>query len=506
MTRPPLAFLSVVALLAGGVSAARTADPAAPAATRSTVRDTRPVEGALAVCPELLKSGDDVVTRLTAGVATPGEVTVRATKLAPGSGLGSVVLRHGARVGALGLKSDSAVAAVVTAAGPQSGGLEVEQVSRGDSGQHRGWAGTRCEPPNADSWFLGGSTTQGTDTQLVLVNPYDDPALVRVELHGTKGAIDVPELDGIVLPPRGRITRELGTIAPDERFLAIHVLAREGRVAPAVRVSRRKGTTPLGVDWLPRLTQPGTQVDVPGIPEGNGFRHLYLFSPEPDIELHVSIETIKTYEKIVPTGLDDVTVKGGVAVAVDLTKALRVVDDKNVATQKATALRIRSEGAPVFAAVYAENRATYGPIQEIAYVGAAGPLTGPTLVTEASNVRGVNPTLLFSAPDGIARLRVETLLREGQVGTPIRRTVTVPAGRLFVFPYSLLPKNAVQAVVITPDPDTAPVWATRVIYEQGPRGPLFTTQALVTQPTAGLDVPFVSADPGAALPPRLNRD
>jgi hypothetical protein len=506
MNRPPFALASVVALLAGGVLLGRMADPA-PASTASVARETRPVEGALAVCPELLKSGTDVVTRLTAGVATAGEVTVRAAKLAPGSGLGDVVLRTGARVGALSLKSDTAAAAVVTATGPQSGGLEVEQVSRGDEGPHRGWAGTRCEPPTADSWFLGGATTQGNDTQLVLVNPYDDQALVRVELHGARGPIDVPELDGIVLPPRGRIARELGAVAPDERQLAIHVMAREGRVAPAVRVTRTRGTVPLGVDWLPRLTQPGTQVDIPGIPAGNGARRLFVFTPEPDT-VHLSVEFVMAGEKIVPTGFEDIEVQGGVPMAFDLTKPLQVVDQKTaVRTQLATALRIRAEGGPVFAAAFAESRAVYGPIQEISYVGPAGPLTGPTLATEARNVgTSMHCALLLSAPDGLARVRVETLVQEGHRGTPTRRIVTIPAGRLFVFPYSLLPQDALQAVVITPDPDLAPVYATRVIHENGSRGPLFTTQALVTQPTAGLDVPIVTADPGAALPPRLARD
>jgi hypothetical protein len=504
MSRPPFALVSVVLLLAGGTLAARTADPAPPRAG-SVARETRPVEGAMGVCPELLKNGTEVVTRLTAGVATPGDVTVRATTLAPRTGLGDVVLRSGARVGALNLKSDTAVAAVVTATGPQAGGLEVEQVSRGDTGVHRGWAGTRCEPPSADSWFLGGLTTQGNDTQLVLVNPYDDAALVRVELHGDKGPIDAPELDGIVLPPRGRLTRELGNVAPDEHALAIHVLAREGRVAPAVRVTRTRGSTPLGVDWLPRLTEPGTQVDVPGLPEGNGVRGLFVFTPEPDT-VHLNVELVLGDEKVVPVGFDDIELPGGRPTMVNLTKVLQQTDQKTgVKTQRATALRIRAEGAPVFVTAFVENRSKYGPIQETSYVGPAGPLTGPTLVTEARNVRGMACALLLSAPDGQARVTITTLVQEGHGGTPARRVVTVPAGKLLVFPYALLPKDSLQAVVVTPDPDLGPVWGTRLIYETGQRGPLFTTQALVTQPTAGLDVPAVTADPGAALPPHLDQ-
>lgn len=500
MKRPPIALISVLALLGGGVAAGIATDPERDVAAVTRIHDVRPVDGALAVCPELVKSGTDVVTRLTAGVAIPGEVSVRAAKLEPGVGLGSVVLNTGARVGALPLKSDANVAAVVTASGPQAGGLEVEQVSRGADGVRRGWAGTRCEAPVADSWFVGGGTQQGTDTQLVLVNPYDDAALVRVELYGVNGAIDIPELDGIVIPARGRVPKELGLLAPDERLLAIRVVAREGRVAPAVRVQRQKGTTPLGVDWLPRLTNPGTTVDIPGIPSGNGPRRLYVYAPGEDT-VHLRVQFTLPGEQIVPTGFEDLEVPAGKPALFDLTRPLQVVDQRTgEKNQLATSLRIYAEGGPVFATAFAENRARFLPIQEIAYVGPATALTGPTLVTEARNAQGMQCALLLSAPDGLARVRVETINQQGHNGETQRRIVTVPEGRIVVFPYSKFPPDPLQALVITPAEDLGDVFVTRLIYEQGQRGPLFTAQSLTTQPTAGYDVPFVSVDPGAALP------
>ncbi len=499
MSRPPFALLSVVALLGVGLAVGNATEPP-PAAPRQVVAETRPVEGATVVCPELLKSGTGVVTRLTAGVATPGEVTVRAATLTKDAGLGAPVLRTGGRVGALRLSSDSAVAAVVTASGPQSGGLEVEQVSRGDDGIHRGWAGMRCEAPSADSWFVGAATKTGNDAQLVLVNPYDDPALVRVEIHNARGPMDIPDLDGIVLPPRGRIVRELSNFAPDEDGIAVRVVAREGRVAPAVRVTKRKGSTPFGVDWLPRQTQPAMQLDVPGVPEGNGLRKLHVFAPGPDTA-HLRIQFTLDDEQFVPAGLDDVEVPGGQPVEINLTKHLQVVEQRTgVRTQRAVSLRIQSEGAPVFATAFVENRARFLPIREIAYVGPAAPLTGPTLVTEARNLGKMECALLFSAPDGVARVRIETVNREGDDTPPVRKILTVPQGKLVVFPYSKLPKGELRPVLITASTDFAPVWVTRLISEQGARGPLFTAQSLVTQPSAGFDVPAVGTDPRAALP------
>lgn len=505
MKRPPFALLSVVAVLAAGLTVARADDPK-PVAVAAPVRlDNRPVDGAMAVCPELLKEGDDVVTRLTAGVATPGEVTVRAQKLTTGQGLGSGVLNEGKSVGALKLTSSSAVAAVVTATGPQSGGLEVEQVSRGADGPNRGWAGLRCEAPVADSWFVGGSTLTGNDTELVLVNPFDDQALVRVELYGKNGLIDIPELDGIVLKARARVTRDLATFAPSESPLVIHVVAREGRVAPAARVHRTIGEIPMGVDWLPRLTRPGTQVDLGGVPKGNGSRRLFFFVPGED-SANVRIQFTLPDEQIVPAGFEDVDVPAGRPFSLNIAEVLSVTDQRTgEKSMLPVGLRVYAEGAPVLVTAFTESKARFTRIREIAYVGPATALTGPTLVTEARNLGQMDCALLFHAPDGPARVEIVTLLSRGEKGTPFRTFVDVKQGEIVVFPYSKLPKDNLQSVVITPDPGLSPVYASRYIFEYGNRGPLFTTQTLVTQPTSGLDVPVVVGDPSAALP-ALQRD
>lgn len=510
MRRPPYALFAVLALLGAGVAAdaAGRDEPRRTAEAAPAIHETRPVDGALAVCPELVRSGTDVVTRLTAGVATPGDVVVRAAKLESFTGLGTVVLDTGARVGALPFTSDANVAAVVTASGDQAGGLEVEQVSRGADGVRRGWAGVRCEAPSAESWFVGAGTQQGTDSQLVLVNPYDDDALVRVELYGRNGLIDIPTLDGIVVKARGRVPTDLATLAPDEPLLTIRVLAREGRVASAVRVQRQNATTPLGVDWLPRLAAPATTVDVPGVPGGGeGFRRLFVHAPGED-PVHLRIQFTTAEEQIVPLGFEDIEVQPGKPALIDFTAATRaVVERTGEVTQQATALRIVAEGGPIFATAFAEHRARFLPIREISYVGPAAPLTGPTLVTEATNMPGMQCALLLSAPDGPVRVRVSTVLQQGLQGEPASREFTVPQGKLVRFAYSQFPKSRLQAVVVTPvEEDPNPLYVSRVVFEQGQRGPLLTAMALATQPTAGYDVPFVGVDPGVALPPARPRE
>ncbi|MCA1823693.1 MAG: hypothetical protein LC640_05405, partial [Frankia sp.] len=92
--------LALLAALLGIVAVG--AIPARPAARPPSRAPLRSVVGRIALCPELLKAGSDVTTRLTAGTAAPGEVRVRAASVVPGSGEGPTVVAEGGVVGAFG--------------------------------------------------------------------------------------------------------------------------------------------------------------------------------------------------------------------------------------------------------------------------------------------------------------------------------------------------------------------------------------------------------------------
>jgi len=495
VTRPPLPLLAVVVVLLAGLAVADATEPNLRTAPPSAAAGRAAVVGSLAVCPELLKAGSDVTTTLTVGTALPGEVTVNAAPLVRGSGQGPIVLRRGGEVSGFGTPIDQAVAVAATAVGERAGGLEAEQVSRGVDGRNRGLAGTRCESTVQDTWFVGGGTKVGVESEVLLVNPYDDEALVDLEVLTESGPSTAPGLRGIVVPGRQRTVIRLQDLEPDQRALATRVNVRVGRVAPALRDSRSVVDTPYGVDWVPRAGLPASVVDLAGLPGGNGARLLYIAVPGEDDAL-VDVQLTLADEQFVPVGLREITVRAG---------TIAIVDMKEVLDGRPATLRLTAQGAPILAGAYVENRARFNPIRELAWIGSTRPLTGPAVVTDSRVTRDVDSVLVLSAPDGAARLLVQLLPQAGKAQTlPPPVLVNLPEGRLVTLNladrrFVADPPSDRRPFLVTPVEGSAPVYAARALVERGLRGPLFTVMALQATAADGVPVPAVVADQAASL-------
>ena len=494
MARLPWPLLAVAAVVSAGLGLAEATQPLAVTPPPPQV-ERASVVGSLAVCPELLKAGSDVTTTLTVGTALAGDVVVHAAPLVKGSGQGPIVLRRGGEVSGFGTPIDQAVAVAATAVGERAGGLEAEQVSRGVDGRNRGLAGTRCESTVQDTWFVGGGTKVGVESEVLLVNPYDDEALVDLEVLTEVGPSTAPGLRGIVVPGRQRTVVRLHDFEPEQRALATRVHVRVGRVAPALRDSRSVVDTPYGVDWVPRAGLPTTVVDLAGVPGGNGARLLYIAVPGADDAL-VDVQLTMTDEQFVPVDLREITVRAG---------TIAVIDMKEVLDGRPASLRVSAQGAPVLAGAYAENRARFNPIRELSWIGATRPLTGPAVVTDSRVSRDVDTNLVLSAPDGDARLLVQLLPQAGLSQTlPPPVLVNVPEGRLVSLAladrrFVADPPSDRRPFLVTPVEGSAPVYAARAIVERGLRGPLFTVMALQATAADGVPVPSVVADSAASL-------
>jgi len=460
---------------------------------RAVVR--APVIGSLAVCPELLQAGSDVTTRLTVGTALPGEVTVNAASLVAGSGQGPLVLRRGGEVSDFGTPVDTAVAVVATAVGERAGGLEAEQVSRGVDGRNRGLAGTRCESTVQDTWFVGGGTKPGVESEVLLVNPYDEEALVDLEVLTEGGPSTAPGLRGIVVPGRQRTVIKLSDLEPDQRALATRVVTRVGRVAPALRDTRSVVDTPYGVDWVPRAGRPASEIDLVGLPAGNGDRLLYIAVPGED-DAVVDVQLTLADSQLVPVELRELTVRAG---------SIAIVDLEEVLEQRPASLRVTSQGADVLAGAYVENRARFNPIRELAWIGATPPLVGPAVITDSRVTREVDTLLVLAAPTGAAQVEVQLLGRAGARQTlPPPFLVNIPAGRHVTLSladrrFVASPASDQRPFLVTPVEGSAPVFAARAIVERGLRGPLMTVMALRATAADGVTVPDVVSDPRVGL-------
>jgi hypothetical protein len=482
--RPPAA-LAVAAVLAAGVGAAEATRPSLrrPAAAPARLA---PVVGSVAVCPEAVAKAP-VTSRITAGTGVPGQVQVGAATLASG-GAEKVVTEAGARVGQFGVNSTDPVAVVATATGEQAGGLAVEQVTRAETGPQHGLASVRCEPAVADSWYVGAATTISDRSELLLVNPYDDGAIVDVALYSRKGRIDVPGTTGVSVRARARVVKALADWAPDETWLAVHVVVRSGRVSPAVRRIRSIRSVPSGVDWIPRNTAPAETTYVGALPGGTGDRTLLIVNPGVD-SLTARVQLTRQDGQFVPADLAEVEIPGEKVVVVPLTAELE--------GQSAT-LRVETDGPPAVVGAFAEYTDTTKPGADFVYAGGLPALSGPALLTDNRIGPTVDTALMFAAPEGNAEVTLTEVTAGGSPG----RTSLVPVqqGTLVVVALSrAFGRGDPLAVLVTTSSNSAAVYGTRVTVEKSPRGPLVTALGMQGQPLAGVPVPAVVQDPAGWL-------
>ena len=340
---------------------------------------------------------------------------------------------------------------VVTARGPLAGGLEVEQLTRGDRAADRGFAGLRCGPPSSEAWFVGGGAAAGERGLLVLANSDDAPALVDVAVFSSTGAQDPRRGAGLAVAPHSRTFVQLDALAAGKDLLAVHVRTRRGRVAAALRHTRYDGQVPGGVEWVPQSQPPATTVVVPGVPVGPGRRYALITNPGPD-DTTVSVQVTTSDGQFLPTGLEAVRVPAGHTVR----ERLDALTDTS-----GLALRVVSSGGPVLAGGYVLDTSDTGPVSEISYTAGSAPLSGPALLTDVDLDESRQETLLLST---LGAAPASVLLRPVAISGSTTRlpgatTVRVPAGRTITVDLVSLIVGATQgrfALEVVPAAGSAP--------------------------------------------------
>jgi len=499
VSRPLVAVAAVVVVLGAAVGIGEATRPAAVSAAGTAA--VAPVIGAVRSCPPVAAPSTSVMPRIALGAppadpaaagvpgpVPPGSVTVG--PLGAASSGSSILDRAGTVVPAVPLPAGSD-GLVVRAQGAPAAGLEVESLTRGDSGLDRGLSELRCSEPATDRWFTGPSTVVGLSSTLELANPGDVPALADVELAGPKGLIDTGRARKITVAPRARLTIPLETLAPDEDVLTVHVAASSGRLVSAVRQVRGAADAPLGVDWIPPSADPAKIAVLPGLPAGPGERILVVGNTGPD-DTVVSVQLVTADGEFVPTGLAAIPVGA---------RTPRLVALSTQLAASGAAVRIVSETSPIVVSAFLDTSSSDRVIHEFGWVGAGRPLTGRTLIADVGGSETTTSTLFLSAPDGPATVTLTPVPGTGQPpagGPPV--VVSVPAGRLVsVAAADVVEATGQQALVVSVSPGSGPVYAGRWKFERGARGPLVAYLQLESAP-AVVPVPRVRADLAASLP------
>lgn len=129
----------------------------------------------------------------------------------------------------------------------------------------RGFAAAVCGEPSGSTWLVGGATTVGRSTSLLLANPTDVPSRVSLAIFGENGKVVAPGLTGIVVPAHGQRVLSLAGFAPGVVSPVVHVTARGGRVVAELQQSIVRGLDAVGVELIGGGTEPEPSLVIPGV-------------------------------------------------------------------------------------------------------------------------------------------------------------------------------------------------------------------------------------------------
>ena len=486
-----LTLLVVAALAAvfGLASVSRPAAVSAAGARSSVVRAT--VSSAVRACPTVGSPGAtaadlaltssatgtgqaDVSPLSSAGSTTtpapeqvlsqPGRLSLVSVPAAPVPAPGLIHSPAGSTVPTSAVQGG----VMVQASGSMARGLEAEEAGAG------GMATAQCEGPGTDFWFVGPGQQSAPAMQLYLMNTDSEPANATVEMFTDSGPVLGSTDAGITVPPHGQVEQALAGALNGSHVVALNVTTSVGRVVAAL-LETSPGQPGA---WLPPTAQPATTITLPGLPGTPGGADLYVAVPGAD-NAQLTVTAVTARGSYQPTGGTAVNLPGGSAGSVPLTSlggipaALKITS--NVPVTASVSVSGGPSGAPGVFTV------ATGPVQEQGVVaGNPGSGVGSSLV-------------VLSAPRGAAKVQLTELTSSGQAsGAP--QEVQLAAGHTVAA--ALAAGSSAFSVVITPLPGSGPVYAGRVVLQDGAAQSIIP----VTSALSWVPLPAVNSTVGAALP------
>ncbi|MDX6262822.1 MAG: hypothetical protein QOH84_4510 [Kribbellaceae bacterium] len=206
--------------------------------------------------------------------------------------------------------------------GPLAAGTVGTSTTVSTEGVNRGMASVPCQLPGSDFWFVGANGSTGRRDILELTNLDSVNAEVNVTVYSAKGALDLPNARGVVVPARGTTSLYLSQVAPKVGDLALHVESTGGRVSAALRDNASNGKEPGGVDWINPSAPPSRALVVPGIASGKGMRIITLANPS-DLQATATLTINGPNGPFKPAELSTMQIPAGTVRSIRLDSVLR---------------------------------------------------------------------------------------------------------------------------------------------------------------------------------------
>lgn len=172
-----------------------------------------------------------------------------------------------------------------------------------------------CASRADDAWFTGLGAVDGHDSQLVLTNPGEGPAVVRLSAWGEAGALTIAGDDALTLEAGQVLRLPASDLAAGESALSLRVERLRG--LSTAQVLDIGGDAVRGTELMTASAAPARELVVASA-DGEGARTLLITNPgEETANVRVSALGADNGTYVLE-GLDDVPVEPGTVAGVDL--------------------------------------------------------------------------------------------------------------------------------------------------------------------------------------------
>ncbi|MGW9402525.1 DUF5719 family protein [Arthrobacter sp. NPDC055585] len=331
-------------------------------------------------------------------------------------------------------------------------------------GDLAGLAAANCQTPSNDMWLLGARTTVGATAVLRLNNPSATPATVDLEIFGADGRIETGGSRGIVVAPGETRSIVLAGLASSEDSAAVRVRSSGGPVSAFIEQSILRGLTAGGVEIIEPTAAPAPRQVVTGVA---------LQSPETTRKLaeQSGYESVSPVLTVAVPGTSDASVhlrvfgeKGEVEIpggGVFSVPAGTVGEIPLAELPEGTySLDLSADVAVAAAAVFSRGTGP-GERVELAVAPADARLGSEHL---AVSVPGGRSSLVLTAPDGQAEIRVRALGTDGTLQE--EKTVQIPEGRTVTLQSRDMGSGELAAVLVSAVGEA--VYGAQLVTGEGP--------------------------------------
>lgn len=129
-----------------------------------------------------------------------------------------------------------------------------------------GFAAASCQQPSADQWVLADGSTGTTSSVLSVTNSSERAAKVTLTAFSENGQIAMNSNAEFEIPARTQRLVSLAGLAPEQKWLAVHVQASSGLISASIHETVSERTNGQGADIVGATEAPTLGVVIPGVP------------------------------------------------------------------------------------------------------------------------------------------------------------------------------------------------------------------------------------------------